>query len=89
MAKFIAVHPVGSEVTVESVTSIGEAIKANQTVDAYWVGSRYAGEAGKIYCDWDAEDAESVRRVLAKAAPDLPTEGVYKIEWTVHSEDFR
>ncbi len=87
--KFIAVHPVGNEVTMEATTSVGEAVKANHTVDAYWVRARYAREEGKIYCEYDAKDAESVRRVLAKAVPDFPLEGVYKIEWEVYSEDFR
>lgn len=89
MAKFLLVHPVGKEVTMEAATPIAKAAKANSTVDAYWVRSWYAREEGKLYCEWDAKDAESVRQVVAKAVPDFPVEGIYKLEMMVNSEDFR
>jgi len=91
MAKFLVVHPVGKELTVEAATPFMKALKANHTVDAYWIGSRYAREEGKVYCEFDAKDVESIRQVLAKAAKvagELPTEGIYKVELMV-SEDFR
>jgi len=91
MAKFLAVHPVGKELTLEAGTPIGKAVKASSTVDAYWVRSWYAREEGKFYCEWDAKDAESIRQALAKAAPEFPTEGIYEMDrdFLVHSEDFR
>ena len=91
MAKFLVIHPVGKELTVEDATPFMKALKANHTVDAYWIGSRYAREEGKVYCEFDAKNVESIRQVLAKAAKiagELPTEGIYKIELMV-SEDFR
>ena len=89
MAKFLVIHPVGTEMTLESGTPVAQAIKANLTVDAYWIRSVYAREEGKLYCEWNAKDAESIRQVLAKATPDLPTEGVYRLDLIVYSEDFR
>jgi len=92
MAKFLVVHPVGKELTVEAATPFAKAVKTNHSVDAYWIGTRYAREEGKLYCEWDAKDAESIRQVLAKAnkvAGEVPTEGIYKIELMVNSEDFR
>ena len=87
--RFIAVHPVGREMAVEAGTSMAKAIKANHTVAAYWVRSVYLREEGKMYCEWDAKDAESIRQVLAKAALELPTEGIYEIDLSLNSEDFR
>jgi len=89
MAKFLVVHPIGKELTLEAGTPVGKSVKANCTVDAYWVRSWYAREEGKFYCEFDAKDAESVRQIVAKAAPDFPVEGVYKLEMMVNSEDFR
>ena len=92
MAKFLVVHPVGKELNVEAATPFAKAVKANHTVDAYWIGSRYAREEGKLYCEFDAKDIESIIEVLTKAAKvagELPTEGIYKIELMVNSEDFR
>jgi hypothetical protein len=34
-------------------------------------------------------DASSIRRLLSKAAPDVPTEGIYKLELRFDAEDFR
>jgi aspartokinase-like uncharacterized kinase len=90
MAKFLVVHPVGKELTLEVAVPIAKAIKANLTVDAYWTQSKYVREEGKLYCEWDAKDAESIRKVVDKAAPGFPTE-IYKLdhEFMVQSEDFR
>ena len=89
MAKFLVVHPVGKEFDVEAATPMAKGIKAGLTVDAYWVRSSYVREEGKLYCEWQAKDAESIRQVLAKTAPELPTEGVYEVELVIDSEDFR
>jgi len=95
MAKFLVVHPVGKKLTLEAATPVGKAAKANSTVNAYWIKSWYAREEGKLYCEWDAKDAESIRQVIKKISEDLgsefPTEGVYKLEdeFLVSSERFR
>lgn len=92
MSKYLVIHPVGKELTTEAATPFAKAVKANHTVDAYWIGTRYACEEGKLYCEWDAKDAESIHQVLAKAnklAGEVPTEGIYKLELMVSSEDFR
>ena len=90
MAKFLVVHPVGKELTLELAAPVAKAIKANVTVDAYWTKSTYVREEGKLYCEWDAKDAESINKVIAKAAPGFPTE-IYKLddEFIVNSESFR
>ena len=89
MAKFLAVHPVGKGLTLEAATPIATAVKANVTLDAYWVRSVYAREEGKLYCEWDGKDAESIRQALAKGAPEFPLEGVYELVLMINSEDFR
>ena len=89
MAKFLAVHPVGKELTMEAGSPTGKAVKANVSADAYWVRSWYLRDEGNLYCEWDAKDAESIRKVLTKAAPEFPLKGIYKLEFTMNSEDFR
>jgi hypothetical protein len=90
MAKFLIVHPVGKELTLEAVTPVAKAIKANVTVDAYWTRSTYVREEGKLYCEWDGKDVASIKKIIDKAAPGFPTE-IYKLddEFMVHSESFR
>ncbi len=90
MAKFLIVHPVGKELTLEAAAPVAKLIKANHTVDAYWVKSTYVRGEGKLYCEWDGKDADSIRKVIDKAVPGFPTE-IYELEkeFIVNSEDFR
>ncbi len=91
MAKFLVVHPLPAPATVEEATPLGQKVKANSTLDAYWVKSwgqmNEEGKTVKILCEWNAVDAEAVRKVLAKV-PELPVEGVYPMA-IFDSEDFR
>ena len=89
MAKYLVIHPLGTELTAESGAPIATAIKAHLNADAYWLRSVYAREVGKLYCEWDAKDVESIQNALNKAAPDLPTEGIYELDMVLNSEDFR
>ena len=86
MAKFLVLHPIGGEIGDKSV---GQAIKAALTPEAYWIRSMFVKELGMLFCEWDGKDVESIRQVLTQAAPDFPTEGVYPIEMTMDSEMFR
>jgi hypothetical protein len=90
MPKFLAVHPFPSLPTFAEAMPIARMVKANSTVDAYWVRS-YAqlneeGKIVKLFCEWNARNIEAIRKVVA----DIPiqTEGIYPMS-IVDSEDFR
>jgi hypothetical protein len=93
MGKFLCVHPVGGDMDLEAATPLGRAVKANSTVDAYWVRSWYVPEEGKFYCEWDAKDADAVREVITAATAQIgapfPLEGVYAIAAMATGEDYR
>jgi len=92
MGKFVVVHPVGKDMAPEAMTPVAKAIKAACTTDAYWVKSTYLPEEGKLYCQWDAKDADTVREVMAaasKVVPGPPVEGIYAMGGVVFAEDFR
>ena len=92
MGKFLVVHPqLPSPLTIEEATPLGQKAKANSTLDAYWVKSwgqmNKEGKVVKILCEWNAVDAEAIRKVLAKI-PELPVEGIYPMA-IMDREDFR
>jgi hypothetical protein len=89
MSKFLVIHPVGSEMTLDSGSPIAKSIKAHSTVDAYWRNSYYTPGNGNLYCLWDASSKEAIMEVINKAAPGFPSDGPYMIEMDIHSEDFR
>jgi len=80
MGKFLVPHTLPSPMTVEEATPIAKAAKANSSADAYWVGSwlqmNEQGKVTKLLCEWDAKDAESIRKIFAKI-PQLPVDGIY------------
>ena len=93
MGKFMCVHPVGGNMDPQAATPLAQAIKASSTTDAYWIRSWYAPEEGKFYCEWDAKDADSIRKVidvaLAKTGMPFPLEGVYALPLMVSGEEYR
>ena len=90
MPKFLVVHPIPSPVTFAEATPVARAAKANSTLDAYWVKSwaqlNEEGKIAKIFCMWNAANAEAVSQVLTKIP--TPSEGPYPMA-VVDSEDFR
>jgi hypothetical protein len=90
MGKFLAIHPMPS-VTLEEVTPTAKAVKANSSMDAYWVGSwaqlNQQGKKTRLFCELDAKDAESINKILSKI-PQLATEGVYPMA-KVDAEAYR
>ncbi len=90
MPKFLAIHPLPAPVTLEEAAPAGKAAKAASTVDAYWVGAwsqnNEEGKIVKILCQWNATNAEEIRKVLAKVP--IPLEGVYPMT-VVDAEDYR
>ena len=90
MGKFLAVHPLPSPMTVEQAEPIAKATKAKASADAYWVGAwlqnNEQGKTTKIFCEWDAKDAESIRRALSTIQ--IPVEGIYPMA-KVDAEAYR
>lgn len=91
MGKFLAAHTLPSPATVEEAGVLAKQAKANLTLDAYWIGSwvqlNEQGKVTKIFCEWDAKDAESIRKVFAKV-PQLPVDGIYPM-MKVDAEAYR
>ncbi len=87
MAKFLVVHPVGSDLTVEAATPLARGAKANSSAEAYWIRSWYALQEGKLYCEWDAVNAGAVQKALEKAGASLPAEARAPVEGIYDAHD--
>ncbi|MGD0177048.1 MAG: hypothetical protein ABSC50_09525 [Candidatus Bathyarchaeia archaeon] len=91
MGKFLVAHTLPSPATIADAGVFAKMAKANVTLDAYWIGGTIQlneqGKATKILCEWDAKDAESIRKVLVKV-PGLPVDGVYPMA-KVDAESYR
>lgn len=80
MGKFLAVHTFPGPMTLDEGAPIAKAVKAACTLEAYWIGSwgqmNQEGKLTKLFCEWDAKDVESIRKVLSRI-PQLPVDGIY------------
>jgi len=89
MPKFLIEHTFGKEFfklpQVEQDKSL-KAAKAALTTDAYWVRSYMVPELGKVYCEWDAKDAESIKQTFTKLGMTFDKISEAKI---IFSEDYR
>ncbi len=89
MAKYLVIHNVGKDFTLELGEPFAQSVRTNHTVDAYWVKSFFVREEGKIYCEWDAKDIDSIRQVISKVAPEFEKDEIFEMKYMVNSEDYR
>ena len=91
MPKYLAIHPFPEPAPLDALTPVGQAVKANNNADAYWVKSwaiqTEEGLITKILCQWDAKDIDSIKSIIDKI-PGLPTEGIYPLG-IYQPEDYR
>lgn len=79
MPKFLAIHEIPSPIPVEEATSIGRKVRDLTSEEVRWTNTWVQltrdCQVSRIYCCWEALDADSVRSILDKVQ--FPTEGIY------------
>lgn len=95
MSKQLVIHALPSPIPVAQAEQVAKLAKALSNVDAYWVSSWNQlddkGDIAKIMCEWDAKDAESLKKVLeemGKQIPNFPCDGPYPMS-KVDGESYR
>jgi hypothetical protein len=78
MSTFIAMHTITPHMPVEDaarlVYSVLTSMRPGMTWKRYWI----CDERGKMFCLWDAHDAEELWEVLNRAA--MPTDSVCEVD---------
>ena len=79
MARFIVVHTPNPEFTqdqmLESVREIWNVLEPG----VQWLNSWSAGKANKVFCEWEAPDAETIRRTLTKLEHIMSTDEIHSV----------
>jgi len=93
--KFIVIHTMPKEVLKGILTTPPEEmadsieLRTFCSFDAYWVRSWYVLEQEKVYCEWDAKEAESIRKVFKKVPIiEATIDAIYEMR-IIDAEDFR
>lgn len=94
MPKFIVVHPIPrkqmeqmAEIPPEQNRMIINLRKASN-YDAYWLRSWAVLDHEKLYCEWNAKDADSIKKVWNENVKGIEIESIAELQ-VIDSEDFR
>ncbi|MFO7797688.1 MAG: nickel-binding protein [Promethearchaeati archaeon] len=94
MPKFIVTHPIPraqleqmQQIPPEQNRMIIKMRKACD-FDAYWVRTWAVLDHEKLYCEWNAKDAESIRKVWDENVKGIGIESIAEMQ-VVEAEEFR
>jgi hypothetical protein len=79
MARFIVVHTPVPEITQDQLFENGRKIWAALEPGVQWLNSWSAGEANKMFCEWEAPDAETIRRTLVQVEQIMPIDEIHHV----------
>ncbi|MFW9988372.1 MAG: hypothetical protein ACFFC3_06935, partial [Candidatus Odinarchaeota archaeon] len=85
MPKFLVIHPVSRKMMEANLNIPPEEnklvieLRSHCSNDAYWTRSINVPELEKMFCEWNAKDAESIQKIL-DTADWLATEGIYEMQ---------
>jgi hypothetical protein len=79
MARFIVVHTPNPEFTQDQLVESAREIWNVLEPGVQWLNSWSAGEANKLFCEWEAPDAEAIRRSLAEVEHIMSTDEIHSV----------
>jgi hypothetical protein len=84
MPKYIVIHPIKKSV-IEAMVNLPpeknqafKQLKANSSIDTDWIRSWAVPEQEKLYCEWNAKDPESIRKIFEGGAIEI--EAIYEMQ---------
>lgn len=86
MPKYFVIHPSDKKIIKGMVNlppeknQLFKQLKASCTSDADWIRTWAVPDQGKIYCEWEAKDPESIREIFNKLeGPAVEIEAIYEM----------
>ena len=79
MARFIVIHSPSPEITQDQLFESAHEILISLEPGVQWLNSWSAGEINKVFCEWEAPDAETIRRSLILVENIMPTDEIHPV----------
>ena len=79
MARFIVVHTPNPEITQDQLFESARKIWSALEPGVQWLNTWSAGEANKVFCEWEAPDAETIRRTLVQVEHIMPADEIHPV----------
>ena len=79
MTRFIVVHTPSSEITQDQLFEGARRVLTTLESGVQWLNSWSAGDANKVFCEWEAPDAETIRRALVQVERIMPIDEIHHV----------
>jgi hypothetical protein len=81
MARFIVIHDIPPQATQDQIIGGAKSVVASLTPGTEWLNSWMVPEARKLFCEWEAPDADVIRSSLEPVKHLFPIESLHEVEW--------
>lgn len=82
MPRFIVIHTMPPQATQDQLIDCARRVAASLAPGAKWLNSWWvSGEVQKLFCEWEAPDADVVRASLEPIQDVAPIESIYEAQW--------
>jgi hypothetical protein len=78
MARFILVHRIPAQATQDQTIDGARKVAASLAPEVEWLNSWLSREE-KLFCEWEAPDADAIRAALEAVADLLPIEECHEV----------
>ena len=81
MARYLVIHatPVGG--TQDQIIGAAKTLAASLPPSVEWLNSWAAGEAERLFCEWEAEHEEALLAALEPIKELCPVKAVHLVTW--------
>jgi hypothetical protein len=79
MARFIVVHTPNPEFTQDQLFEGARKIWTTLEPGVQWLNTWSAGDANKVFCEWEAPDAETLQRTLVQVEHIMSTDEIHPV----------
>jgi hypothetical protein len=81
MSRYLVVHSAQKDVTQDQVIACARRVVAALPPGARWLNSWVAGEAEQIFCEWEAEDEDTLSAALVPVQELFPVLAIHLVTW--------
>jgi hypothetical protein len=81
MARYLVVHTMPAGATQDQVIGAAKELAASLPPGVEWLNSWAAGEADTLFCEWEAENEETLSAALGPIEELFPVETMHLVTW--------
>jgi hypothetical protein len=81
MARFIVIHSSPPTATQDQLFEGAKKVLASLGLGTEWMNSWWIPETDKVFCEWEAPNADAIRASLEAVKDLFPIEALYEVQW--------